>query len=428
MAQDFEGFRVDHEKALTSTVESHTSALEKARSDHATAFSKLQAESQAESMRLGKLVEDAKAGLAAFERQVERNSRSARRKPPNSRSPSSKRSNLVDRTGEVLPSDVKDFVFHSFRLEPPPPAPLLRIVCSSLVWSSESNCMLLTCLSLIRGKSTHEFLWRETNAFYISSKQNRKISRIYEKLVEMIQNFDATNDEIDHALEAMEIIAPLSGGEIATNNYHLFHIVMQAPITNAYTQEKKWQAARFTMHGAYKSDEFLPWVGDPQDVLTFLGHHFELATQGGRNQDEPIQNALRTLAYASSAITIEALKDFDPTEPAFVRGICHVFQDDRLPQLRRAALFFLPLIGDKWFNTRTPIMDLDQLRLLCADWASAVDGIELTYNAQKATLTVLLGMINSPHWRPHIIPNKWKLLEYFTSVPVSHSRDTITLF
>ena len=277
----------------------------------------------------------------------------------------------------------------------------------------------MTCWSLIRGKSTHEFLWREINAFYISSRQNLQITRIYEKLVETIQNFDATNDEIDHALEAMELIAPLPGGDIATNNYDLFHIVMQAPITDAYTQEKKWQAARFAMHGAYKWDEFLPWVGDPQDILTFLDYHFALAIPDGGTeaQDEPIQNALRALAYAANDETIEALKLFDPTEPSFVRGICYVFQDTRPFQLRKAALFFLPLIGDKWFNTTTPIMDPGELRLLCVDWASAVDGIELTHNAQKATLTVLLGMINSPHWRPHIVPNKWKLLEYFTSVP-----------
>ena len=215
----------------------------------------------------------------------------------------------------------------------------------------------------------------------------------------------------------MELIAPLSENDIATESYHLFHVVMQAPVTDAYTQEKKWQAARFTMHGAYKWDEFLPRVEDPQDVLTFLGHHFGLATQDGENQDEPIQNALRALAYASSAATIGALKAFDPTEPSFARGIRHIYQDDRPPQLRRAALFFLPLIGDKWFNTRVPIMRPDQMGALCADWASAVDGTEHTYDVQKAALAVLFGMINSPHWLPHIVPNKWKLLEYFTSVP-----------
>jgi len=57
------------------------------------------------------------------------------------------------------------------------------------------------------------------------------------------------------------------------------------------------------------------------------------------------------------------------------------------------------------------------MRSLCVDWASAVDGIEHTYDVQKATLAVLFGMINSSHRRPHNVVEKWKLLEYFTSVP-----------
>ena len=215
----------------------------------------------------------------------------------------------------------------------------------------------------------------------------------------------------------MELIAPLSEDCIATKSYHLFHVVMQAPVTDFYTEEKKWEAARSTMHGSYKWDKFLPWVEDPEDILTFLGYHFKLATQDGENQDEPIQNALRALAYASSATTIEALKLFDPTEHSFVGGICYVFKDDKPFQLRKAALFFLPLIGDRWFNTPDPIMEENQMVALCTDWASAVDGIEHTYDVQKATLTVLFGMINSSHWRPHIVSSKWKLLEYFTSVP-----------
>jgi hypothetical protein len=233
----------------------------------------------------------------------------------------------------------------------------------------------------------------------------------------VIQNPNSTAEEIDRALEAMQLIAPLSENDIATKSYHLFHVVMQAPVTGTYTQEKKWQAARSTMHGAYKHDNFLPLVEDPGDILTFLGHHFELATQGDKNQDEPIQDALRAFAYASSAVTIEALKFFDPTEPSFLRGICYVYQDARPLQLRKAALFFLPLIGDRWFNAPKPIMASNQMADLCTDWASAVDDIEHTYDVQKATLAVLFGMINSPYWRPHIVPDKWKLLEYFTSVP-----------
>ena len=126
---------------------------------------------------------------------------------------------------------------------------------------------------------------------------------------------------------------------------------------------------------------------------------------------------MRALAYASGPITIETLKHFDPTEPSFVRGICYVHEDDRPFELREAALFFLPLIADTWFNTTDKIMEPDKMRNLCADRTSAVDGIEHTYDVQKATLEVLFGMINSSHWRPHIVTEKWKLLEYFTSVP-----------
>ena len=243
-----------------------------------------------------------------------------------------------------------------------------------------------------------------------------QINRIYVKLTETFKNPSPTPDEIDRALESMELIAPLAGNDVAEKSYSLFHVVMQAPVSPAFSQEKKWEAARFAMHGAYKWDKFLPWVEDPHDILTFLGHHFDLATNGG-NQDGPIQNALRALSYASGSVTIEALKHFDPTEPSFVRGICYVYQDDKPFQLRKAALFFLPLIGDRWFNIHHPIMEPDQMKSLCVDWASAVDGIEHTFDVQKATLAVLFGMIDSPHWRPHIAPEKWKLLEYFTSVP-----------
>ena len=250
-----------------------------------------------------------------------------------------------------------------------------------------------------------------------SNQYFTQIDRIFEKLSETFRNPSATTDEIDRALEAMTLIAPLSDNEIAQKSYQLFHIVMQAPAPLAYSPEKKWDASRLTMHGAFKWDKFLPWVGDPKDILTFLNHHFDLADRSGENQDEPIQNALRALAYAPCPDTIEALKLFDPTEPSFVRGICYVFQDHKPFQLRKAALFFLHLIGDRWFNTPYPIMEEDQMKSLCVDWASAVDGIDHTDDVRKATLTVLFGMINSPHWRPHIDTKKWKLLEYFTSLP-----------
>lgn len=215
----------------------------------------------------------------------------------------------------------------------------------------------------------------------------------------------------------MGLIAPLPENIVAKKSYNLFHVVMQAPVSSAYSQEKKWDASRLAMHGAYKCDKFLPSVEDPDDILVFLNHHFDLATRPGENPDEPIQNALRALAYAPSSATIEALKRFNLKEPLFICSICYIYQDKRPLQLQKAALLFLALIGEKWFNTHESIMEPDQMRSLCMDWAVTVDNLEHTEDVKKAALMVLLGMINSPHWRPYIVKEKWKLLEYFTSIP-----------
>jgi len=67
-------------------------------------------------------------------------------------------------------------------------------------------------------------------------------------------------DETDHILEAMELIAPLCENDIAQKSYQLFRVVMQTPVSLAYSPEKKW-------------DMSLPRVVDPQDILTFSDHH-----------------------------------------------------------------------------------------------------------------------------------------------------------
>jgi len=173
-----------------------------------------------------------------------------------------------------------------------------------------------------------------------------QITRIYDKLTAMFGSTNPTTDEIDRTLEAVELIAPLCENDFAQKSYQLFHVVMQTPVSLAYSPEKKWEAFRLTVHGTHKWDKFLPWVEDPQDILTFLNHHFDLATRGGQNQDEPIQNALCALAYMSGPVTIEALKRLNPTKPSFVYGIFYVFQNNRAFQLHKAALFFLSLIDN----------------------------------------------------------------------------------
>ena len=102
------------------------------------------------------------------------------------------------------------------------------------------------------------------------------------------------------------------------------------------------------------------------------GHDGQLNCLG---QDEPIQNALHMLAYASTSKCIETLKSVDPTQSSFACGICFTLQDAWPLKLRKAALFFLPLIAEKWFNTPDPIMTPNETKCLCVDWASTVDEV-----------------------------------------------------
>ena len=39
-------------------------------------------------------------------------------------------------------------------------------------------------------------------------------------------------------------------------------MLTEAPASFIHPQEKKWEASRLAMHGAYKWDEFLSWVED----------------------------------------------------------------------------------------------------------------------------------------------------------------------
>ena len=240
-----------------------------------------------------------------------------------------------------------------------------------------------------------------------------QIDVIYKKLIEIFEGPGLTN----RALQAIKLIAPLSEETATTaRGYELFQALMQAPASEV-SSEEKWEVSRLALHKAFKWDRDLPSVENPQGVLNFLNHHFSLATNGSGNHDEPIQNALRVLGSVSGPVMNEALKRFNPTQSSFVRGICFAFEGSRPAKLREAAFFFLPLIADIWFNTHDPIMKPDQMKIWCEDWASAADDAGATNNTRTATLTILFNMINSTHWRPHIVVEKWKLLKHFISDP-----------
>jgi hypothetical protein len=212
----------------------------------------------------------------------------------------------------------------------------------------------------------------------------------------------------------MELITVLSEGGIAANSYRLFRVVTHVPVSSAYSPDQKLEASRLTLHGAYKGEKFSPVVEDPRGVLVFLNHEFELDA-GGKSRDESIRDALRALASVPGPTMNQALEDFDLTQVSFTRGISHAFWKNRPLQLRKAALYFLPLIADKWFNTDPPTMQPEEMNKFCVNWASVVGDDE--EDVLDPALAVLFDMMNSSHWRPHIPADKWGLLKYFLSVP-----------
>jgi hypothetical protein len=103
------------------------------------------------------------------------------------------------RKGEPLPDDVKEFVFHSLRLEPPPPAPIV------------ADCLLT--IGLVLGIKLHSI-----DDLLVTDKSHEvtpQISRIYDKLTDTFRNATPTTDEIDCTLEVVELIAPLSENSVA---------------------------------------------------------------------------------------------------------------------------------------------------------------------------------------------------------------------
>ena len=248
----------------------------------------------------------------------------------------------------------------------------------------------------------------------VSSETEALLGRIYDKLESTFK--DHIVQEFDRSCDTMRLIAPVEDNTVCQSSYNLFRVIL----ASSFDKEDMWKACRFAVHGAYKWDRFLPWVQDPNDLIKFLTHHFAIQTKGDDEiARDSVQDTLRALAYASGEVTIEALKKFDPTDKSFVDGIRKAFESDRPFQTRKAALFLMPIIQERWFDDSLAedVMPDDQKTEFCKNWASAVDGIEHTYDVKKAASSTLFSMLNSSKWRSHITEDKWKSMEWFTVLP-----------
>ena len=126
--------------------------------------------------------------------------------------------------------------------------------------------------------------------------------KIYDKPLETFRKPILTTDEIRRALTAMELVYQLPIKMIVTENYYLFRAVMHSSVLDPQLPGAKWQAACYAIHGAYKPPgNISTLVGDPQDILTFLHHQFNITTPAPRwrqRYNETVVDALSALTFS----------------------------------------------------------------------------------------------------------------------------------
>ena len=246
-----------------------------------------------------------------------------------------------------------------------------------------------------------------------SSESDALYKRIFHKLELTFTNH--VIQEYARSLDALRLITPLQNNPISVASYALFHVILSSP----FEEEELWAAARLAINGTYKWDTFLPWVEDPDDIIKCLTRHFAIQAKGEDDiARQPIEDSLRALAYGSNKTTLEGLKKFDLTDKLFVNGIRKALAEDRPFQTRKAALFLMPIIQDKWFDDSLEDVMSDEVKdEFCKNWGSAIKGIDGTMDVRKATCTTLFGMLNSEKWRSHIVKDTLELMMYFSCLP-----------
>ena len=179
------------------------------------------------------------------------------------------------------------------------------------------------------------------------------------------------------------------------------------------TGETKWKAARLAIHGAYKWDLYMPWLHDAKDVIAFLEHTLEFPC-AEEEQDMALQGAYRALAYASKR---DMLDGYDMKKRSIVDGTIAAFSHQKPFQLWKAILFFLDVVEGQWFNSEVEIMNEERRRELIQKLVDNMEHIEPTVDVLCAILSILLGMADSPMWRPHIPIKLWSAMGGFPALP-----------
>ena len=214
----------------------------------------------------------------------------------------------------------------------------------------------------------------------------------------------------------MEAMTTLAEIDVAEASSHLFHAIMQAPISPTFPYFCKQRASCLAIYCAYQWKDALPRVKDPQDIFAFLDDYF-MSQLTNRHQvhGKFLRVALVVLVHAYDSTPIEVLKYINSS--SFIDGISDLFHHNTPLPLRRAALLSLGLIGDKEFETTGWNQDEHTRKRFFEDCASTVNSIDHTPDIWKAILMVFLRMINSKHWFLFISSEKLKFLGHIASAP-----------
>ena len=220
----------------------------------------------------------------------------------------------------------------------------------------------------------------------------------------------STRTDVEDGFRALELFSPLCLHPVADGCQALFDAIMRSTHLNG---ETKWKAARLALYGAYKWDLYMPWLNDAKDVVTFFERTLEFPC-AEEEQDMALQSVYRAFAYASKR---EMLDQYDMKKRLIVDGTVAAFSHQKPFQLWKAILFFLDVVEGQWFNSGGEVMNEQKRRELIQKLAENLERIELTVDVVCAILSVLLGMADSPLWRPHLPIGLWSVMGGFPALP-----------
>ena len=184
-----------------------------------------------------------------------------------------------------------------------------------------------------------------------------------------------------------------------------------------YSDHRFWRPTELSLVGAFGWNGCRPFVGDPTDLLYFLRRCFSDQEQG-LVRDKPIEQIMFALGGAPPDEISGGLSMADFTEPLLFNGLCRALRNCAPYRLRRATVAFLRHLDTQLFDTNTRFTE-DQATELVSGWsASARESLDRSKHPLlvQATVTTLLGLLDSPFWRKFIPDEHWDILQHLHGI------------